>query len=160
MSRAQLLQQLAGEVRRDTLKILAAVEEDLATWSPPATSNHILWHAGHAGWLQDLMCVAPLTEGSELPDGWATIFGMDSQPSQVPKWPLKQEIQRFLEGQLDRIVQLLDKVSEEVLSGPAWGLGRHRNLLGWIVHGLHDEAKHSGEMYLLFKMTRSAGQTR
>ena len=24
----------------------------------------------------------------------------------------------------------------------------------WIIHGLHDEAKHSGEMYLLWKMCR------
>ena len=24
----------------------------------------------------------------------------------------------------------------------------------WIIHGLHDEAKHSGEMYLLWKLCR------
>lgn len=24
--------------------------------------------------------------------------------------------------------------------------------LGWILHGLHDEAKHNGEMYLVWKL--------
>jgi hypothetical protein len=31
----------------------------------------------------------------------------------------------------------------------------HRSLLSTIVHGLHDEAKHQGEMYLLLKLCRA-----
>ena len=31
-------------------------------------------------------------------------------------------------------------------------------LRGWLLHGLHDEAKHSGEMYLLWKLREMAGE--
>jgi hypothetical protein len=30
-----------------------------------------------------------------------------------------------------------------------------RSLAGTIIHGLHDEARHQGEMYLLLKLARS-----
>jgi hypothetical protein len=155
MSKAEVVQELAREVRRDTLKILAATENSWNTWAPEGTSNHILWHAGHAAWLLDLMCVEPITGHSELPEGWAATFGMNSQPNRVSSWPTQKDVQRYLESQLDRILELLSDVSDEMLSGPAPGLGGHRDLLGWILHGLHDEAKHSGEMYLLWKMSRS-----
>ena len=71
MSKSEVLQEFAREVRQDTLKILAATDNSWNTWAPDGTSNHILWHAGHAGWLQDLMCIEPLTGKSELPEGWA-----------------------------------------------------------------------------------------
>ncbi len=65
MSKAEVVQELAREVRRDTLKILAATDNSCNTWAPTGTSNHILWHAGHAAWLQDLMCIEPITGKSE-----------------------------------------------------------------------------------------------
>ncbi len=45
------LAELAGQVRQRTLELLGAAEPSWLTWSPPGTSNHILWHAGHALWL-------------------------------------------------------------------------------------------------------------
>ncbi len=152
MSKSEVVQDLAREVRRDTLQILAATDNSWNTWAPTGTSNHILWHAGHAAWCLDLMCIAPLTGKSELPRGWAAMFGMNSQPNRVSSWPTQHEVQRFLEAQLDRILEIVADVSDETLAGPAPGLSGNRDLLGWILHGLHDEAKHSGEMYLLWKI--------
>ena len=71
MGKSMVLQELAREVRGHTVQILNAARQDWLRWSPPQTSNHILWHAGHGLWLQDLMCIAPLTGASELPEGWA-----------------------------------------------------------------------------------------
>lgn len=157
MSGSEVLKIWAQDVRQDTLQILAATDRVTLTWAPAGTSNHILWHAGHALWLQDLMCVEPLLNASELPSGWAEMFGMNSQPTNVADWPTRDEAQRLLESQLLRILELLDDVSDAALSRAAPRLGGKRDLCGWIVHGLHDEAKHCGEMHLLWKMCRAAG---
>ena len=158
MSGSEVLKLLAQDVRQDTLQILGTADHVTLTWVPAGTSNHILWHSGHALWLQDLMCVEPLLDVSELPKGWAEMFGMNSQPTNVADWPTQHELQRLLESQLDRMLDLLHGVSDTVLSGAAPRLGGKRNLCGWILHGLHDEAKHSGEMYLLWKTCRAASQ--
>jgi hypothetical protein len=124
------------------------------TWAPPGTTNHILWHAGHSLWLSDLMCVEPLSGESELPHGWDTTFGMDSQPATTKIWPARDEVQSLLARQLERMTDLLDKATDAQLASRAPKLGGRSNLAGWIIHGLHDEAKHSGEMYLLWKLCR------
>ena len=54
------------------------------------------------------------------------------------------------------MIELLDGLTPERLSQPSPGLGGRRSQAAWIIHGLHDEAKHSGEMYLLWKMCRLA----
>ena len=68
-TRSAVLAELAREVRGDTLRILAATGDAELTWAPTGTTNHILWHAGHALWLQDALCVRLLTGHSELPEG-------------------------------------------------------------------------------------------
>jgi len=153
MSNRNQLQELAREVRGDTVRILAAAKDSWLTWSPPGTSNHMLWHVGHALWLQDLMCVEPLSGVSDLSDGWADMFGMDSRPAAaMSKWPSRSEVLLFLQAQLRCMLDLLNDVSAERLAGPVATLGGNRSLSGWIIHGLHDEAKHCGEMYLLWKL--------
>lgn len=60
-----------------------------------------------------------------------------------------------LQTQLGRTLELLDGTSDDVLVRMPTRLSGNRTTLGWIIHGLHDEAKHNGEMYLLWKMCRS-----
>ena len=74
---AATLTELVRQVRSGTLEILAAADERWLTWAPPGTSNHILWHAGHALWLGDVLGVELITGQSELPPGWPETFGMD-----------------------------------------------------------------------------------
>ncbi|MCI0359918.1 MAG: DinB family protein [Planctomycetaceae bacterium] len=154
-STAAHLIELARQVRGDTLTLLAAAPEPWLTWAPPGTSNHILWHAGHALWLGDVLTIVPITGRSELPAGWAETFGMDCRPvSQTRDWPARATIAQHLTAQLSRIEQLLAALPAERLSDTRPVLGR-RSLVSAIVHGLHDEAKHQGEMYLLLKLRRA-----
>ncbi len=146
--------ELARQVRGDTLKLLEAAPAAWLTWAPAGTSNHVLWHAGHALWLGDVLTIEPITGRSELPAGWAATFGMGCRPvSQTRDWPPRDHIAQLLTAQLSRIEQLLAALPADRLSDPQPVLGR-RSLVGAIVHGLHDEAKHQGEMYLLLKLRR------
>ena len=150
------LQELARQVRRDTLQILAAAEPSWLVFAPPGTSNHILWHAGHALWLQDVLCVRLLAEREELPAGWAETFGMDCRPvDQTVDWPSRDELRELLLGQLSRILELLAGTPAERLTATADPGRGPQPIFGRIIHGLHDEAKHSGEMYLILKLCRA-----
>lgn len=152
------LQELARQVRGSTLQALDLAEESWLTWSPPGTSNHILWHAGHALWVQDVLCIRPLAGLTELPPGWADVFGSGSRPfNSATNWPSRKTIRKKLEAQLERILSLMDDYATRIAclepNPPnGWSLTRG------IIHGLHDEARHDGEMYLLLKLCRSRQQ--
>src|SRR5262245_6122243 len=146
MSRTSILAQLAREVRGDTLRFLQAARPEELTWAPARTSNHLLWHAGHALWLQDVLCVKLLVGESELPFGWEALFGMDSRPAKQRKpWPDKPELLDRLQAQLSRIEELLPTVADAALDRPPHSHPGDDRTLGYcILHGLHDEAKHQG----------------
>lgn len=142
------LRELARQVRGGTLELLAAAPRGALTWAPPGTSNHILWHAGHALWLQDVLGVRLLSGTSELPPGWANRFGMDCAPLESQTaWPERGQIADHLHRQFHRVMELLD---QEHPRGPGCEDRLHR-----MVHGWHDEARHQGEMYLLLKQYRA-----
>jgi hypothetical protein len=152
----EVLSELARQVREGTLQLLHVPDPAWLTWAPPGTSNHILWHAGHALWVQDVLCVRPLTGTSELPRGWAESFGQNCRPvSATTAWPADSQIRELLEAQLGRILELYNEHAEviainagEPLPGSGWPL------LAGLVHAWHDEARHQGEMYLLHKQCR------
>lgn len=141
------LEELARQVRDLTIKLLDAAPEDCLLWAPEGTSNHVLWHAGHAVWLQDALGVCLLTGKSELPDGWAETFGADCRPvRETTDWPAREEVRDLLQRQLGRLLELFRSESAQLVEGP---------LAERIIHGLHDEARHQGEMYLLLKLRRA-----
>ncbi|MEX2308306.1 MAG: DinB family protein [Pirellulales bacterium] len=149
------LAELARQVREHTLQFLPLPQQWL-TWSPPGTSNHILWHAGHALWVQDALTVEPLTGRSELPPGWAPTFGENSRPSTIKDWPDHSEVSGHLEAQLARILDLIEVHAETIINRPDQTPARGGwPLLAGMIHGWHDEARHQGEMYLLFKLLRA-----
>jgi hypothetical protein len=155
--RAACLQDLAREVRGKTIQLLHAAHPSELTWAPAGTSNHILWHAGHALWLADVLCIRPATGKRELPGGWAEMFRMGSRPASWKKeWPDKDDLLRALKVQLNRLVQVIAPLDGEQLDAlpPFAHQGDTRSLGECILHGLHDEANHQGEMYLLLKMQR------
>jgi hypothetical protein len=156
MSDQSQLQELARQVRSDTLRVLLATEPPWLTWAPDGTSNHILWHAGHALWLQDSLCIAPITSHSELPDNWEITFGMNCRPvRQTNQWPDRNTMQQLLQQQFKRQIAIIGELSAVQLNQIHPRLSAQWTLAGWIMHGLHDEAKHCGEMYLLWKMCKS-----
>jgi hypothetical protein len=148
---------LAYQVRDCTLKLFDATDSDALTWTPPGTVNHILWHAGHAVWVADVLSIEPISGKSELPPGWAEKFGQHSQPATVTGWPDRREVRSRLETQLNRILSLLHECREMIVTKadqtpPEGGWP----LLHGMIHGWHDEARHQGEMYLLQKLRRAS----
>jgi len=155
--RARVMQELAAEVRHKTLQILQAARASELTWAPPGTANHLLWHAGHALWLQDELCIEPVTGRSELPSGYAELFQMGSRPGRLRRaWPTREELGQHLQVQLARVQEVIRSVPDADLDRPPRHAqpGSSRTLGYCILHGLHDEANHQGEMYLLLKMQR------
>jgi hypothetical protein len=152
-----VLMELAAQVRETTLQLLHVPEPSWLTWTPRGTANHLLWHGGHALWLQDALTVRTLSGISELPAGWAAIFGQGSNPAAIRDWPTDGHIRDLLSRQLERIVRMMfdhrqrigqwaaDDAIEREFSGARTPLGR-------MIHGWHDEARHQGEMRLLLKM--------
>ncbi len=143
-----LLKELARQVRSSTIEFLDAAQPSWLTWAPTGTSNHILWHAGHAVWLQDVLCLQSLTGSSRLPAGWAETFGQHCRPpGETKHWPTAAIVRQQLTEQLSDIYAALE--AGRLTAADATGLG------GRIIHGLHDEARHQGEMFLLMKMCQA-----
>ncbi len=156
MTTAAHLSELAVQVRGATIELLAAVPADWLTRAPAGTSNHILWHAGHALWLQDVLGVVPITGRSELPAGWEQRFGMQCRPvAQTRDWPPRDELLRLLSEQLDRLLELFAALPPAQLAVADPPPAGRRDLVRSVIHGLHDEARHQGEMYLLAKLCRA-----
>ncbi|MGB6044630.1 MAG: DinB family protein [Pirellulales bacterium] len=142
------LKELARQVRESTLQRLDEARPAWLTWAPDGTSNHILWHAGHAVWLQDVLCLEPLTGKNNLPAGWAEMFGSRCRPvAETIEWPSVHEVRTRLTEQLEDIYAALDAAGLTDNDVPELG--------GRIIHGLHDEARHQGEMYLLLKLCQA-----
>src|SRR3954462_4738316 len=99
--------EMVRQVRSTTLQLLDAADRTCLTWTPPGTSNHMLWHAGHALWALDALIVEPITDSSELPEGFAEKFGMNSQPANTVDWPDVTVLRAPLEAQVHRIAELL-----------------------------------------------------
>jgi hypothetical protein len=64
-------------------------------------------------------------------------------------------VQSLLEAQLVRLLELFRNEASRLTRAadtPAeWSVTRG------VIHGLHDEARHQGEMYLLLKLCRTRG---
>jgi hypothetical protein len=148
--------ELARQVRGVTLYILDATDRSWLTWTPPGTSNHILWHAGHALWVQDVLIVEPIMGRGELPPDFAAKFGQNSQPASVTDWPDVSDVRTRLEAQLHRVAELLlvnaETIAAQANTPPQEG---RWPLVPGMLHACHDEAKHQGEMYLLQKLHRA-----
>ena len=150
----QTLLTLANEVRGKTLRLLDGVPEDLARFTGPGLSNSTLWHAGHALMLVEHLCIIPATGGRpQYPAGWFEMFAWGSNPAAVPRdaWPALGEVVDRLREQLERLRAVIGGLVPQDLDrliDPA----RKRTLRYSIVHGLHDEASHQGEIHLLRKL--------
>jgi hypothetical protein len=156
MSQSAAIQELARQVRQGTIELLRGARPEWLTWTPRGTSNHLLWHAGHALWVQDVLGLELLTGRSELPQGWSETFGMDCRPvKDTTDWPAREQLLEMLATQLDQIFLALSGADDQRLGQVVTESGA--TLASRILHGLHDEAKHQGEMCLLIKMCRAAG---
>ena len=143
---------LAGEVRGKTLWLLEGVTDDVARFAAPGLTNSIVWHAGHALVVAESLCVAPATgQPPKLPEGWFEKFSWDSRPQVVTDWPPIAEVVAALSDQKLRLIEAIRALPAERLD-EILGPPHDATLRYLIVHGLHDEANHQGEIWLLRKM--------
>lgn len=148
---------LLDEIRGGTLRILEKVaDERVARFRPEGTSNSILWHAGHAYVVVEWLTYKPLGEQPQIPAGWFEMFSWESKPATIPddRWPTLAEMVEALRAQHGRIRSRLELLADYQLNRTPEGA--KRSVRSSIVHALHDEAKHSGEMYLLLKLSRAS----
>jgi hypothetical protein len=146
---------MATQVRGKTLYLLTHVGEDEARLSVAGLHNTILWHGGHAMVVIEQLClVDPFGMEPSYPSGWFEMFGWNSKPSEVKVWPSLSEVVAALSEQRERLVAKLSSIDAATLDEPI-GEPPHRSpRRSIIVHGLHDEACHQGEIYLLMKLLR------
>ena len=145
---------LADEVRGKTLRLLDGVPPGLAHFTGTGLSNSTLWHAGHALMLVEHLCIVPATGAApQYPAGWFEVFSWNSVPAAVAPgaWPALAEVVERLRGQHARLRAAIGNLSPQQLDRAA-GPSHRRPLRHSIVHGLHDEASHQGEIYLLRKL--------
>ena len=144
---------LAREVRAKTLRLLEDVTEAQARFAPPGLHNTILWHAGHSLIVVEHLGVSPATGKPPVyPHDWFDKFSWNSQPATVTQWPTLAEVKSELIVQSERLVAAIRPLTERQLSQAIGEPGNSRDLRGSIIHGLHDEAGHQGEMWLLKKL--------
>ncbi len=152
------LKELAKQIRGKTVRLLEGTPNDWLLWAPSGTSNHIIWHVGHSIWVQDCLCIEPLCGSNELPPRWSEKFGMNCHPvAETRDWPDRVELQHLLETQLDRMLALFDEHSVRLNQigsnqDDRWDLTRG------VIHALHDEANHQGEIYLLRKLQQHSAE--
>jgi hypothetical protein len=143
---------LATEVRGKTLRILDGLTDDMARFAPAGLSNTILWHAGHSLVVVEHLSVMPATgRPAAYPAAWFDVFSWKSAPRLVTNWPSLSDVITALREQLPRLSAAIAALSAAQLDrivDPA----RNRTLRYSILHGLHDEAGHQGEMWLLRKI--------
>lgn len=148
---------LLDEVRSKTIRILKSVPAEHTRWAPPGLQNTILWHAGHAYVLIEWLTMRSLRQTPLIPEGWYEMFSWESHPAQVPadRFPQLSEVIHHLESQHKRLRKLISELSEEQLSSQSVSNPK-RSVRSAILHGLHDEACHCGEIHLLNKLQAAA----
>ncbi len=150
---SQTLVVLWDEVRMRTLTLLQGVGEQEAHFHAPGLHNTVLWHAGHCYTMVECLVAWALGCPEQLPSGWFELFSWESRPGRVPPdaWPPWEQVREHLRQQHQRWRGVFAQLGPEQLSAPD---RRHpqQSVRRAIVHALHDEACHSGEIWLLRKM--------
>jgi hypothetical protein len=148
----ETLKLLAREVRGKTFKILDGVSESQARFAPPGLNNSIVWHAGHAFTVVESLSVSAATgKPPQYPDGWFDLFSWKSKPAADTKFPPLAQVIEALRNQLERLLSAIEPLTTQQLA-VVIDQARNRTVRYNILHGLHDEANHQGEMWLLRKL--------
>ncbi len=147
------LMELVKEVRWKTLKQLETVDDELARFTPAGLNNTILWHAGHALIVAEHLCfVNTVNAPPQYPADWFEKFSWKSTPATVTQWPRLSEVVERLTDQRQRLLAFVEATSPEQLDRIIGEAPRNRTFRGMIVHAMHDEANHQGEIHLLKKL--------
>jgi DinB superfamily len=147
---------LLDDVRGKTLNELKGLDELHARWAPPNLQNSCLWHGGHAYVVTEFLTMKALGRDPSMPPGWLKMFSWESNPAHVKpeSWPPLEDVVAALQEQYRRLRAVIGGLTEDQLDAPEPN-NPARNVRFAISHGLHDEARHSGEISLLRKLMLS-----
>jgi hypothetical protein len=89
----------------------------------------------------------------DIPAGWYEMFSWESLPDRVPDdhWPTLANVIHHLQDQHQRMRRIIAGLGPAQLDQPAAGNPDY-SVRYAVLHALHDEACHSGEMHLLRKL--------
>jgi|SRR5579864_1618468 len=154
MADASLLTML-DEIRGKTLQVLQGVSDAQARWAPRGLQNTILWHAGHSYIVVEWLSLTLMGRAPLAPEGWFSMFSWESRPAEVAadRWPALSVVVTELEEQHRRLRDVIGMLSDEQIARQS-SSNSNRTVRSSIIHGLHDEACHTGEMLLLKKLLR------
>jgi hypothetical protein len=149
----ETLLDLLDDVRGKTLKELQNLDDTHARWAPPGLQNSCLWHAGHAYVVTEFLTMKGLGREPQIPEGWFKMFSWESNPAHISPehWPPLEEVIAALKAQHERLRSVISELTPEQLGASEPG-NPNRTVRYGIAHGLHDEARHSGEISLLRKL--------
>jgi hypothetical protein len=147
---------LFDQVREKTLRVIDGVSDEESLWTPAGLDNSIRWHAGHCYVVVEWLCAQALGADPTALPGWFETFGWDSNPRQIRRddWPQLAILVQQLNVQHLRLRTQFAQLHESQLDA-VLPQSRHLTVRGKIVHAIHDEACHCGEMWLLRKMIAS-----
>jgi hypothetical protein len=151
---------LLDEVRGKTMRLLETIATDDAAWAPPGLQNTIIWHAGHSYFLLECLANKGLGHSVRMPAGWYEMFSWDSLPGQIAadRWPQLAEVIAALGEQHERMKRTVGGLTVAELDRPS-ARNPAKDMRYEILHALHDEACHCGEIHLLRKL-RAVGNGR
>jgi hypothetical protein len=148
----ETLSLLVREVRGKTLRLLDGIDDTQARFAAPALNNSILWHAGHSLVVVESLGVGPATgKQPAYPADWFDKFSWKSTPATVTTWPTIEQVRAALRNQLEVLLAAIQPFSSQDLDRVV-DPTKNRTLRYSILHGLHDEAGHQGEIHLLKKL--------
>ena len=151
------LTELTKEVRWKTLKLLENVDDAQATFAPPGTTNTVLWNAGHSLVVVEHLSFAVTQLGAaQFPADWGDMFTR-KDPAAIKAWPKLSEVVAKLIDQRTRLLAVIDSLTVDQLDRIVGDPPRNRTLRGMIVHGLHDESGHQGEIHMIKKLWKLRG---
>ena len=151
---------LFDEVRGKTLEVLEGVTPQQSVWRPPGLQNNILWHAAHCFVVVESLAMRALDKPPRMPEGWFEIFSWKARPDDFPadRWPPLNRVVDELQAQPGWLRPILAELSEAQLAA-AVPRTPDRTVRHLIVHAVHDEACHAGEIWLLRKVQDFTGTT-
>lgn len=109
-----------NQARKMTESLIERLESP-SDWlaQPCDKANHPLWVIGHLA-LADNMFAASMSGGEKsFPKGWSELFWFGSEVhSEASKYPPAEEVLKYFREQRERLLEVLDGLSDEFLAGP------------------------------------------
>ena len=138
------LKQLVRPIHRFTIQLLDNDPPEWLTGAPTRIANHMLWHAGNSQYGSRTSYASSVSLRNP---NCSRVVGQHCEPLAEHKyWPEPPIVKLLLVGQKDRLSTLIEGVAAEQLKAK---VDDPKDLVGRIIHGLHDEAKYHGKMNLL-----------